>query len=293
MIEQREIEQLRAEWSLESGVIEKDYVLGWLLAGIAQHDALSRTWIFKGGTCLRKCYYETYRFSEDLDFTVTARGPEDPSELIHIFKEIAEWMRTNSGLELVIDQSSFRVRQNRRGKSTTQGRIGYRGPNPPPVLPKIKIDVTSDELIVESPVLRTIGHSYSDAPLPVSGVLCYSPSDLLAEKVRALAERCRPRDLYDVIHMYRHPDLVGRARDVLTSLSKKCEYVGIETPTIESVESSPFRSEIELEWVNMLGHQLPKPLPGFDQFWGGLDDLFAWLSGDLEIPLLQRASRND
>lgn len=293
MIEQREIEQLRAEWSLESGVIEKDYVLGWLLAGIAQHDALSRTWIFKGGTCLRKCYYETYRFSEDLDFTVTAGGPDDPSELLHIFKEIVEWMRTNSGVELVIDQSSFRVRQNRRGKSTTQGRIGYRGPNPPPVLPKIKIDVTSDELIVESPVLRTIGHSYSDAPLPVSGVLCYSPSDLLAEKVRALVERCRPRDLYDVIHMYRHPDLIGRARDVLTSLSKKCEYVGIETPTIESVESSPFRSEIELEWVNMLGHQLPKPLPGFDQFWGGLDDLFAWLSGDLEIPLLQRASRND
>ena len=40
MIEQRELEQLRGEWSLESGVIEKDYVLGWLLAGIAQHEAL-------------------------------------------------------------------------------------------------------------------------------------------------------------------------------------------------------------------------------------------------------------
>lgn len=25
--------------------------------------------IFKGGTCLRKCYFEDYRFSEDLDFT--------------------------------------------------------------------------------------------------------------------------------------------------------------------------------------------------------------------------------
>jgi predicted nucleotidyltransferase component of viral defense system len=75
MIEQRELEQLRAEWSLESGVIEKDYVLGWLLAGIAQHEALSQTWILKGGTCLRKCYYETYRFSEDLDFTVTRGGP--------------------------------------------------------------------------------------------------------------------------------------------------------------------------------------------------------------------------
>jgi predicted nucleotidyltransferase component of viral defense system len=27
--------------------------------------------IFKGGTCLRKCYFPNYRFSEDLDFTST------------------------------------------------------------------------------------------------------------------------------------------------------------------------------------------------------------------------------
>lgn len=32
--------------------IEKDYVLGWLLAGIAHHPDLVRTWIFKGGTWL-------------------------------------------------------------------------------------------------------------------------------------------------------------------------------------------------------------------------------------------------
>ena len=127
MIDQRELEQLRSEWSLESSVIEKDYVLGWLLAGIAQHEALSRTWIFKGGTCLRKCYYETYRFSEDLDFTVTRGGPEDPTALIQIFNSIVEWVRENSGLELVIDESSFRVHQNRRGnppsraESVTEG----------------------------------------------------------------------------------------------------------------------------------------------------------------------------
>ena len=39
---------------------------------------------FKNGTCLRKCYYETYRFSEDLDFTVLG-GPEAPEDLAPIF----------------------------------------------------------------------------------------------------------------------------------------------------------------------------------------------------------------
>jgi predicted nucleotidyltransferase component of viral defense system len=52
MITKRELEQLRAEWSLDLGVIEKDYMLGWILAGISNHDALVRTWVFKGGTCL-------------------------------------------------------------------------------------------------------------------------------------------------------------------------------------------------------------------------------------------------
>ena len=78
---------------LDQGVIEKDYVLGWLLAGVAQHEGLSGTWVFKGGTCLRKCYYETFRFSEDLDFTVVNGGPEEPGDLMPIFAEIAECPR--------------------------------------------------------------------------------------------------------------------------------------------------------------------------------------------------------
>jgi predicted nucleotidyltransferase component of viral defense system len=45
--------------------------LGWLFKGIYNHDELAPVWTFKGGTCLKKCYFETYRFSEDLDFTLS------------------------------------------------------------------------------------------------------------------------------------------------------------------------------------------------------------------------------
>ena|ERR1700736_1125230 len=91
--------QLRAEWSLDVNVIEKDYVLGWLLAGIGQDILLRQNWVFKGGTCLRKCYYETYRFSEDLDFTVVNGGPEAPEDLAPIFRRIGDCIREESGLE--------------------------------------------------------------------------------------------------------------------------------------------------------------------------------------------------
>ena len=33
MIPKRYLQQLRTEWTLHIGVIEKDYTLGWLLAG--------------------------------------------------------------------------------------------------------------------------------------------------------------------------------------------------------------------------------------------------------------------
>jgi predicted nucleotidyltransferase component of viral defense system len=288
VIPQRELAALRAEWALSQDVIEKDYILGWLLSGIAHHQALNQTWVFKGGTCLRKCYYETYRFSEDLDFTVRDGGPEEPHDLVPIFADVSAWIREESGVDLVIDDSVFRRRQNRRGNPTTQARIAYRGPNANNAMPKVKLDITSDEVITDRPTIRPIGHPYSDS-LPMDSVLCYSIEELFGEKLRALAERCRPRDLYDVVHMHRHPDLIGYALSVRSILSAKCQHAGIEVPTQESIQSSPHREELQAEWANMLGHQLPQPLVPFDTFWSELGSVFTWLDGTQVTSPLPRA----
>lgn len=293
MIAVAEIRALSAEWGLREDVIEKDYVLGWLLAAIAADPDLASTWVFKGGTCLRKCYYETYRFSEDLDFTVVAGGPESPEDVRPIFERVAAWLADRCGLEIVVEDASFRRRQNRRGNPTTEGRIAFRGPRRPPQLPKVKIDLTSDESIVEPSEMRSIAHPYSDAdaaaPSPRIGeVACYTIVDLLAEKLRALVERCRPRDLYDVVHIHRHPDLLGRSAPVLAALEGKCAHVGIPVPDIGAIRSSPFRAEVEQEWESMLAHQLPH-LPPFTDFWLGLDDVFGWLGGAPLPAVLQRA----
>ncbi|MBM3470227.1 MAG: WYL domain-containing protein [Armatimonadetes bacterium] len=293
MIPPGEIRALRAEWRLRDDIIEKDYVLGWLLAGIATDPALSATWVFKGGTCLRKCYYETFRFSEDLDFTIVGGGPEEPNELLLAFRRIGEWLLDRSGIELVPDEQSFTRQRNLRGNPTTQGRIAFRGPIRSPMPPKVKLDLTSDEVVVEAPVRRPISHPYSDGALPVvDGVLCYSIVDLMAEKIRALAERCRPRDLYDVVHLYRYPDLRERAAAVSAALSRKCTHVGIPVPTAETIRSSPYREEVEIEWHNMLAHQLPH-LPPFAEFWAALDEVFAWVRGEWAVPTHRRAEIGD
>ena len=50
-------------------VIEKDYVLSYIIAGISSHSRLKDVLVFKGGTALKKLFFGEYRFSEDLDFS--------------------------------------------------------------------------------------------------------------------------------------------------------------------------------------------------------------------------------
>ena len=64
MIDKPEIIDGATASGLTLHVVEKDYVLGWLLWGIDNHRAVSESWLFKGGPCLKKCFFETYRFSE-------------------------------------------------------------------------------------------------------------------------------------------------------------------------------------------------------------------------------------
>ncbi|MEA3374922.1 MAG: nucleotidyl transferase AbiEii/AbiGii toxin family protein [Chloroflexota bacterium] len=58
-------------------ILEKDYALGYLLAGMARVPELHDVLVLKGGTALRKFYFRDYRFSEDLDFSALAR-PTNP-----------------------------------------------------------------------------------------------------------------------------------------------------------------------------------------------------------------------
>ncbi len=70
MILPAEIQRKSSSVGVRDQQIEKDYVLSWLLNGIAQHKPLFDSLVFKGGTVLKKFYFRDYRFSEDLDFTL-------------------------------------------------------------------------------------------------------------------------------------------------------------------------------------------------------------------------------
>ncbi|MEX2090002.1 MAG: nucleotidyl transferase AbiEii/AbiGii toxin family protein, partial [Bacteroidota bacterium] len=139
----------------------------------------------------------------------------------------------------------------------------------------MKLDLTNDECLVAAPVRRRIHLPYSDSVDPAE-VACYGYEEIFAEKIRALGERLRPRDLYDVIHIYRREDLRPAPASVRKILEEKCRYKNVPFPTLEDLNREPRRSELETEWENMLGHQLPI-LPPFRQFWDEVPEVFAWM----------------
>lgn len=277
MITKREILDLATQMNLQPHVVEKDYVLGWLLAGINQSTALNETWVFKGGTCLKKCYFETYRFSEDLDFTLLDTTHINEEFLRTTFTEIAEWVYDNSGIEVPADRLTFEVYRNPRGVDACQGRVYYRGPVTPAgklSMPRIKLDLTADELIAETPILRPVRHDFSDCPPDGINILSYSYVEVFAEKIRALKERARPRDLYDVINFFRRPESLDIAEQVRAVLTRKCEYKGVSFPQLDDLKA---QKEVCFSgWQEQLAHQL-QALPPFDSFWDELSAFFSWL----------------
>jgi predicted nucleotidyltransferase component of viral defense system len=277
VIGRQEVLEFAADFGLDPQVVEKDYVLGWLLAGIGQHPEIGNEWLFKGGTCLKKCFFETYRFSEDLDFTILNPAHLHAEFLARVFNEIAAWIYEQAGIEIPADTHRFDIYTNPRGHDSVQGKVGYRGPlGRQGSIPRIKLDLTNDERVVLEADRREVHHPYSDKPSAGIQVRTYRFEEVFAEKSRALTERLRPRDLYDVVHLYRREDLQPDRGLVVDTLRQKCEFKGIAVPTIASLNAHPELAALRNDWGTMLAHQLPA-LPSFDEFWNELPKVFEWL----------------
>jgi predicted nucleotidyltransferase component of viral defense system len=277
MISKQEIMEHAKKFNLSANTIEKDYVLNWLLAGISASEALKNQWIFKGGTCLKKCFFEVYRFSEDLDFTITDAAHLNSVFLKNEFTYISEWVYEYSGIEIPNDGIMFELYENPRGKTSAQGKIAYKGPmQRRGNHPTVKLDLCWDEIVVEETTWKLIHHPYTDLDFTDFHVQTYSLEEIFAEKLRALVERMRPRDLYDVINL--HVDgrwQLDRAR-VLSTLTKKCAFKSVEVPTMDLLNSSPSKNEILVDWNDMLAHQIAD-LESCEYYWEKLPSVFFWL----------------
>ena len=275
MISQTELNERVQRWGMRPEVVEKDYVIGWVLWGIGSDPDLADWWAFKGGTCLKKCYLGDYRFSEDLDFTSLPDGTADVPAVLPVLTRMLQKVSDESGIDFQSREPRFGMRGN---GTSAEGRIYYRGPRGAREVSRIKLDVTTAdaERVVSPTVWRPVSHEYPDDLPEQALVRCYSLEEIFAEKVRALGDRCLPRDLYDVVNLFRRRDQMIHSNRVAELYVEKCRNKGLPVFTLTDLEGQDLRAEMEVDWVRMLGNQLPD-LPPLAEYWDELSLVFEWL----------------
>ncbi len=278
MINRAEILKIARIFKLHPHVIEKDYVLSWILAGIYQHEVLSE-WVFQGGTSLKKCYFETYRFSEDLDFVITDSEQLDDKLISEAFIDIGDWISDVSGIDLPRELLEFELYNNPRGTVSCQGRLSYRGPLVPTTkhlrnLPRIKIDLTKEEIIVQKPVKVGYLFEYSDKPSNNVLINSFDFVEIYAGKICALFQRTHPRDIYDVITVFRNTEARPNHDIVHSVLEQKLSFRAMSFPKLEDLYEK--RNFVAASWKSMLRHQV-QFLPPTESYWSSMPDFLNWL----------------
>ncbi len=174
-------------------IAEKDYFLALaiqLVFGLPLGEKL----IFKGGTAIHHCYLPQKRFSEDLDFTTVAPGVS--LDKIVDALESDGTFRANK-----IYQSEFTIKIERL---QYQGLLGQPG--------NIKFEMDCHQNIV----LPGKATKYRNVWRVQASPMTMDPREMCAEKIRAVAQRARYRDFYDLFFLLHELEIVfDEAIDVL------------------------------------------------------------------------------
>jgi len=262
MITSAELHRSAAAEGLRFDQTEKDYVILWMLQGLSRPEFLPTGWVFKGGTCLRHCYYPGYRFSEDLDFSCLPDSG-NPEAARVLLERVAVWVQETSGIRM-----GTKAPHTIPGDVQVEIPIEYsRGGVRTRGLPSVKVHVTFDEPVLTEAVTCSIRPGYSD----LSGfqIATYSKEEIVAEKMRALLQQQkkwpRPRDLYDLWFILCQSEERYDADKLRGLFIEKCGVRHIH-PDLAGLISDNLREWNQDAWGHLLKPMM-NAVPEFDEVW--------------------------
>jgi predicted nucleotidyltransferase component of viral defense system len=262
MITTSELHRVAEQEGLRFDQVEKDYVILWVLSGLVHSGLTRHGWFFKGGTCLRHCYYKGYRFSEDIDFSCKPGG-DNLEKSLQLLQKSVDKVQSESGIRIAVRKphtipGDFQIEiplEYSRGGLRRQG------------LPQVKIHLTFDEPILDKAVACSIKSRYSD--LSPFKIRSYSKKEIVAEKLRSLLQQQkkwpRPRDLYDLWYMLCKVKENFKWNELFPMFEEKCHVRHIK-PDIKGLTSDNLKTLNKKAWENRLGPML-KEVPDFDLAW--------------------------
>jgi predicted nucleotidyltransferase component of viral defense system len=253
-------------------VVEKDYALSYLLAGIAANPDLSGTLIFKGGTALKKLYFGDYRFSEDLDFSAVDAPREEALEgaVSEAVKTAAKLLSAHGPFQ--IEMSRYTERDpHPGGQEAFIARVKF--PWYPSPLCRIKIEITHNEPVLLEAKRRELIHGYEEEL--AASLLGYPLGEIVAEKMRALLQtqqklmargwnRPRARDYYDLWRILRDFGSSLTGVELGNLLRRKSLHRGVSYGSLDDFFTSELEGEAHRNWESNLRPFVPE-LPDCDE----------------------------
>lgn len=237
MIEQKFVSLYAREKKVNLLIAERSVVLTYALRML--EDASFSFLALKGGTCLRKVYFEDMaRFSLDLDFVRLEKA--ESSEAILEVAEIIEG--THYGITFSLSDVYVNAEKNAGGAL-----FNYKHDWNEAVFTldlslraKPLLAVVKKPLIVES--------YFRHLPFEPPEVNCLQLEEVLAEKIRAAYERTKVRDLYDLSFAAKKP--FSREKVRLLSVLKCWESRTVFEPVsfMEKISKSQYEIQ-ELQQV--------------------------------------------
>ena len=272
------LQEARQRLGVPWEVLERDYLLSWVLAGIGQVAALRQTLVFKGGTALKKCYFGDYRFSEDLDFSGlegVPTGEAMASAVQQACGAAAKLLAEYAPVEIVCARYAEREPHPGGQEAFT---IRARFPWQRQPLTRVMIETAVDEEVLMPVTERKIIHEYGE-PLRAA-VRVYALEEIVAEKLRAILQhverlaergwsRSRARDYYDLWR------ILGTFRDRMdlagfrSLLVEKCAVRNVSFAGPEDCFEQRMLAYVERTWDQWLGPLVPG-LPAFATVLGEL-----------------------
>jgi len=259
MLDADHIRTIAAREKLNPGTIEKDYILSKTIMSLAQLEDFQKHLVFKGGTALKKCYYPSWRYSEDLDFTARDELPGD--QINTLFDSAVRKVESLFGVSMRVSEYS----QYPRPKTvivSAQLKLSYDGPlrKTSGLKNNIRIDIALDETIASGTSQKKVKKQYADdidTTVPI-----YSLEEIIAEKLRSILQRGKSRDYYDVWILLKDHKKDFSSELMVKIMKKKCKDKNIPVPKLEDFFLPASVDEAKRFWDRGLAHQVDK-LPSF------------------------------
>lgn len=185
MIPQRYIQEWKemAPWPTDAQV-EQDLIIARTLVALFSDELINMSLAFRGGTALHKLYLQPQiRYSEDIDLVQISSEP-----ILAVLKRIREKLASFLGTKRTVLQHIHNNTVMYRFESSTQ----------PIIKMKLKIEINTREhfnVLGLKEIPYKVENQWFSGECYITG---YELEELLGTKLRALYQRSKGRDLFDL-----------------------------------------------------------------------------------------------